>query len=1187
MAFQLFADDRHKNDDHHKGVTLIPFGSTWKYLDNGSDQGTAWQAPAFDDAAWKAGPAILGYGNPPYNHRGEATKLSFGPDPNNTYITAYFRKTLNLTTAYEEYHGSVKRDDGVVVYVNGIEVFRNNLPKGPVNYRTQADYAQDNGMKELDFRIPQSALTTGNNVIAVEVHQHSKSSSDLTFDLKLVAKGPIPPREQKNTIIPFKSVWKYLDNGTDQGSAWTGLGFDDSNWKSGPAILGYGNPPYNDRGEATKVSFGPDPNNTYITTYFRKTINLATAYEQFIATVRRDDGVVVYVNGVEVFRDHLPKGTINYKTLAEYAQDNGMKKITFPIRGSAFTVGNNVIAVEVHQHSKSSSDLTFDFELIGKGPIKGDTTPPTVLSLNRLTPTQQLTNASAVTFRISFSEQVSGVDIADFALALTGVTASLGTVTPVGTDGKTFDVTVHTIAGNGTLGLNLKAAGTGIADAAGNPIGGGFTGQTYTIDKAAPTVLSINRQLPATETTNASTLTFRATFSEPVTGVEAADFSVALTGTATGTLGTVTAVNASTYDVTVTGVGGNGTVGLNLKATGTGIADAAANALTGGFTGQTYTIQQTTTDTTPPTVVSLNRQVPGVQTTNATSLTFRITFSEAVTGVDPADFSLALTGSTRGTIGTVSPVGTDGKAYDIQVTGVIGAGTIGINLNASGTGIADTAANPLTGGFTGQTYTILEGFVTVTPLTALPANADATREKQQAKVFVNDGRHFAVIADADGTHLWRLEGTTWVKQLRLSTRNNRADAVVDGALTHVLMYGGSPSTTPPNISQFITLEYVPATQTYKLWSEEPDLQMISLDNGVETASLAKDGTDRLWIASAGVNNVNVRWSDAPYTTWSAPITLANNVADDDIAAAVYIAAQGKIGVMWSNQTTDRFGFKTHTDGTDPSLWSADEVPASQSALAIGGGMADDHLNLKVATDGTVYAAVKTSYDTPGTTEIALLVRRPTGLWDNLYEVAQNGPVSTQDPTLPIVVLNETLGKIRVIYTSQTNGGNILYKESAVSHIAFGNELTLIAGVNNFVTSTNQNFSTNIVILASNATQVVGVLASDVLAPLAPLTTLAALEGNPGGKALRQDLAAFPNPFTTRATLRFALETDGAYSLTLYDGNGSQVVYQQKGSARAGALTSLDLDGTSLKKGLYYARLQTPDGVKTLRILLDK
>ena len=74
MAFQLFADDRHRNDDHqckdernckddrHKSTTLIPFGSTWKYLDDGSDLGTAWREPGFDDSSWSEGPAQLGYG---------------------------------------------------------------------------------------------------------------------------------------------------------------------------------------------------------------------------------------------------------------------------------------------------------------------------------------------------------------------------------------------------------------------------------------------------------------------------------------------------------------------------------------------------------------------------------------------------------------------------------------------------------------------------------------------------------------------------------------------------------------------------------------------------------------------------------------------------------------------------------------------------------------------------------------------------------------------------------------------------------------------------------------------------------------------------------------------------------------------------------------------------------------------
>lgn len=75
---------------------------------------------------------------------------------------------------------------------------------------------------------------------------------------------------------------------------------------------------------------------------------------------------------------------------------------------------------------------------------------------------------------------------------------------------------------------------------------------------------------------------------------------------------------------------------------------------------------------------------------------------------------------------------------------------------------------------------------------------------------------------------------------------------------------------------------------------------------------------------------------------------------------------------------------------DPLQWMADELPASQSALDVGNRMADDHLIMKVAADGTLYCTVKTSYDTNNFPQISLLVRRPGGTWDDLYLVADSG-----------------------------------------------------------------------------------------------------------------------------------------------------------------------------------------------------
>lgn len=115
------------------------------------------------------------------------------------------------------------------------------------------------------------------------------------------------------TLVAAGAVWRYLDNGSNQGTAWRNPGFNDSAWASGPATLGYGG-----NGESTVVSFGPDANNKYITTYFRRTFTVSdlTAFGSLLLRVRRDDGAVVYLNGVEVFRTNMPTGTITSTTLA-------------------------------------------------------------------------------------------------------------------------------------------------------------------------------------------------------------------------------------------------------------------------------------------------------------------------------------------------------------------------------------------------------------------------------------------------------------------------------------------------------------------------------------------------------------------------------------------------------------------------------------------------------------------------------------------------------------------------------------------------------------------------------------------------------------------------------------------------------------------------------------------------------
>jgi len=110
----------------------------------------------------------------------------------------------------------------------------------------------------------------------------------------------------QTVLIGLSGVWKYYDAVTPANipslAGWQSNGFNDASWSSGPAKLGYG-----DGDEATVVSYGPNASTKYTSTYFRKTINITNpaAYTNFTFRYRRDDGIVIYVNGVEVRRDNM------------------------------------------------------------------------------------------------------------------------------------------------------------------------------------------------------------------------------------------------------------------------------------------------------------------------------------------------------------------------------------------------------------------------------------------------------------------------------------------------------------------------------------------------------------------------------------------------------------------------------------------------------------------------------------------------------------------------------------------------------------------------------------------------------------------------------------------------------------------------------------------------------------------
>jgi hypothetical protein len=165
-----------------ESISLISRKSTWKYSDQGTLPSVFWADPAFDDATWAEGQAELGYGD-----GNEQTVVSYGADAGNKYITTYFRKSIMVadTTDFQLLTGSVQFDDGVIVYLNGSEVFRGNMPEGVVSNATLAGLTTPAEDAFTPFTIPKGTLKPGLNVIAVEIHQNGPGSTDISFDLDL------------------------------------------------------------------------------------------------------------------------------------------------------------------------------------------------------------------------------------------------------------------------------------------------------------------------------------------------------------------------------------------------------------------------------------------------------------------------------------------------------------------------------------------------------------------------------------------------------------------------------------------------------------------------------------------------------------------------------------------------------------------------------------------------------------------------------------------------------------------------------------------------------------------------------------------------------------------------------------------------------------------------------------------
>jgi hypothetical protein len=167
---------------------LIAKNANWSYWVTSAALGAAWKNTSFNDASWPTGNGQLGYGD-----GDEGQVIGFGSSTTNRNMTTYFRKSIQVANPSTITTLKLKllRDDGAVVYLNGTEVLRSNMPTtGTIAYATTA-LSNVGGADESTFyyehTIPANLLVTGKNVVAVEVHKVSASEDDLSFDLALDA----------------------------------------------------------------------------------------------------------------------------------------------------------------------------------------------------------------------------------------------------------------------------------------------------------------------------------------------------------------------------------------------------------------------------------------------------------------------------------------------------------------------------------------------------------------------------------------------------------------------------------------------------------------------------------------------------------------------------------------------------------------------------------------------------------------------------------------------------------------------------------------------------------------------------------------------------------------------------------------------------------------------------------------
>ena len=308
---------------------------SWRYFKGNQEPPGDWNQPGFDDSNWLEG--IPGFGFGDYD---DTTVLD---DMQDKYSSVYLRNEFYITdpSKTSPLILSIDYDDGFVAYINGVEFTRRNIKGDPPKFNNTATTDYETEVPQFIY-IDLTLLQAGENILAFQVHNKSVNDPDLSL---------IPSLGQKQLPIELGDYWRYFKGSQEPPADWNQVEFDDSSWYLGASGFGYA-----DKDDTTSITY---MRGNYISIYTR--IDFFIEDPGLVGLLNLeidfDDGFVAYLNGVEVWRRNMTGDPPGFNTPADKTSDPGVPEFVY-INPSLLTAGKNTLAVQVHNKSKNSSDLT-------------------------------------------------------------------------------------------------------------------------------------------------------------------------------------------------------------------------------------------------------------------------------------------------------------------------------------------------------------------------------------------------------------------------------------------------------------------------------------------------------------------------------------------------------------------------------------------------------------------------------------------------------------------------------------------------------------------------------------------------------------------------------------------------------------------------------------------------------------